>query len=328
MTRTVSVAASTLRSFSTTIYNDQSATVTVTTSTTTYTRPRRDLGIRAGKSIPPYAAVCNSPEAYKTACSCVGATPSTVTVSRPTSISTTTKTVTAPVVRVTTTKGTTTISTVVATRTITSTFTTVTKQTLVATVSVTRTTTTNTVNVIQTVVVQPPAQRIGNLGEYFATDTANAAYWGGFDTPSTEDPAAYLLDGYPRLDQSDTFQYKGSRQVLTVASSRYSPTVGYTIYYDPNYATYGPANGDGHVSYFAAVSATDPTVDETAVLECTITADNRFNCIWGLTDQVADWWFCNGYLAVVEPGYDPSSFCGGVSIYTTKLDHVGWHDTT
>lgn len=109
----------------------------------------------------------------------------------------------------------------------------------------------------------------------------------------------------------DSFNYTDSHTPLTIAYSHsFLQSQGSALHYDPNNDIFGPntngASPAGGASFVAFVGGTDPLLQQTPTLSCSIASDGTgsFTCLWDNNDKgsIAQWWLCRESVVVVRPG--------------------------
>ncbi|KAL2028265.1 hypothetical protein VTO58DRAFT_110953 [Aureobasidium pullulans] len=200
---------------------------------------------------------------------------------------------------------------------------TVTSTTTAATSTVTAPTQTSFVTSVSIVAAAPPFPTSAVV-EIAQTNGRN--WWGVSDVPAVDDSSALVLEGYPSPSFADTFHLAGPGQPLTITSSQEAQNVGFTMYYDPVNAYFGPAGAEGVASLIAAVPPNDASAAQTSRLSCTVDSSSNLRCLWGNTSTYGDWWFCAGRVTLVQPGADISQVPFCIS-FDEKLDYLQWQGT-
>ncbi|KAK0386858.1 hypothetical protein NLU13_5171 [Sarocladium strictum] len=333
VTKTSNVRATKTAKLTQTVFDDRTATFTVTTGTATVTESfddsdlfekRDDLEKRAAKTTPRYASVCGSNKAYRSACLCASAKVVTKTAARPTSTKTVTKTKTV----VATGKPTivkTRVVTSKTTKSTTRTFTTVVVTQTATTKRQTRTVASNTVNVAATQTVFPPAPALPRAGFLTASTGRNERLYTLLSQTSVA--GQYALHLVASSDGADVWRYTGPGEPFVLVHSSSEPSAyGLALLIDAVGSRFGPEGGAGIISYITPWDPRQHTKRQGGTsnrVECTISPANGLQCVWGDTGEFAEWWTCNGVLSLVRPGADPSPFCNGNAV---KLRAMGWSE--
>lgn len=285
-------------SITTTVINSQTSTVTEIIGTTTITdaAARREILQRADQALSPLLPAVNL--AVQSRTSSWSGSGNTVTVTQ-----------TAPAVFITTIVATMEASSAATTTTIDNTSIT-TQEVIVATVTMDRVVATTTIEAEATATVHIPP-RTGHFGLGIDSGFVNWAYL--FISAGVSTRAAVIQGSPVGPANADTFSWTGGGQPnISVVGSSGAPTaIGYSLYYDPVNAIYGPSTAGfaGHVSRVVAVAPGDPNNAATSAIECTFNIYDQLECIWGPTGLVGKWQYCGGFLSLVEPEFDTGGGC-------------------
>jgi hypothetical protein len=280
---------------------DETAVVTAY-QTVTFTNPPAKRQVTVSPSnIPWYADVCQNVAGYKSACSCLGVTPSIVTVSQPVETSTVTATVTPYISIIYTTYSTLDVTTTDSTIYETVTYSTEVVSSVITTVPFSTIDATSTLVETVTATVTPP-NPVRTFDLIISYSGNNA-----FTYTVPLNGAAYFIN--PTTDPASQVQYSidSSTGMVSVVSGAAS---GDLAFY---------SQGVGASSFILVATQSFAASQGGTPIICSVDSSNHLNCQWTST-TIADYWLCGSHLYLVQPGYDFTNSCNQGT--ATKVDSL------